>query len=52
VRLGADVMGDKADDPFAIGWRQPFAGLRKPIGHAAIADPKAMRSIRATRNRI
>jgi hypothetical protein len=37
--FGADVMGDKADDPFAIGWRQPFAGLRKPIRQPV--DPDA-----------
>jgi hypothetical protein len=37
--LGADVMGDKANNPFAIGRRQPFAGVRKPIGEPV--DPDA-----------
>jgi hypothetical protein len=26
-----DMMGDEADDPFAVGWRQPFARVVKPV---------------------
>jgi hypothetical protein len=31
VDLGSDMMRDKADDAFAIGKRQPFPCVRKPV---------------------
>jgi len=30
--LGPDLTRDKADNPFAVGRSQPFAGVRKPVG--------------------
>jgi hypothetical protein len=33
------MMGDEADDPFAVGWRQPCARVRQPIGQPV--DPDA-----------
>lgn len=37
--LGPDMMRDKANDPFTIGWDQLFAGVRKPIRQSV--DPDA-----------
>ena len=31
MNFGADVMGDKANDPLAIGGRQSFTGVGKTL---------------------
>jgi hypothetical protein len=46
VDLGADVMRDKTDDPFAVGRSQALARVRKPIRQPV--DPDAAIGISMT----
>ena len=39
MHFGSDVMGDQADDTLAIGWRQQFARVRKPLGKPVDPEP-------------
>jgi hypothetical protein len=39
VDLTADMMRDKADDAFAIGKRQPFPCVRKPVSRSRCGNP-------------
>ena len=37
--LGADMMGDEPDDPFAVGRREPLAGIREAARQPVDPEP-------------
>ena len=39
MNFGADVMGDKANDPLAIGGRQSLTRIGKPLGKPVDSEP-------------
>ena len=39
MNLGADMMGDEANDPLAIGGRQPLACIGKSLGQPVDPEP-------------
>ena len=39
MNFGADVMGDKANDPLAIGGRQSFTGVGKTFRQPVDPEP-------------